>query len=64
MMNDPHIGQRVWATGLKGTFTVIVLDRDGRTVDLEAIDTHKTEHGISFDRLNPVGGDLSHGRFR
>jgi len=36
-MNDPHVGQRVWATELEGTFTVTALDRDRSTVDLEAI---------------------------
>jgi len=64
MMNDPHVGQRVWATGLKGTFAVTAVDRAQRTAHLEAIGTHKTEQDISFDLLNPLGGDISQSRFR
>lgn len=62
-MQDPHQGQRVWVIGLQGTFTILTVDADRRTVDLEAIDTHKIEKNISFDVVNPLGGDISQ-RFR
>lgn len=62
-MQDPHQGLRVWVTGLPGTFTIVAVDADRRTVDLEAIDTHKIEKNIPFGVVNPVGGDISQ-RFR
>ena len=46
--------------GLQGTFTILAVDANRRTVDLEAIDTHKAEKNSSFDVLNPLGGNISH----
>lgn len=63
-MNDPHQGQRVWVTGLPGTFTIVAVYSDRRTVDLEAIDTLKIEPNIAFEVVHPVGGDISQSRFR
>lgn len=39
-----------------GTFTVVAVDADRRTVDLEAIDTHKIEKSIAFDVSSPLEG--------
>ena len=55
-MKGPHQGQRVWVIGLPGTFTIVAVNADKRTVDLEAIDAHKTEKSISFDVIKPLEG--------
>lgn len=62
-MLDPHQGQRVWVIGLQGTFTIVAVDADRRTVDLQAIDTGKIEKNVAFDVVKPLGGDISQ-RFR
>jgi hypothetical protein len=64
MMNDPHPGQRIWAIGLEGTFVIMAVHRGQRSVDLESIHTHKAEKNVSFDVINPLGGDISQARFR
>jgi hypothetical protein len=64
MMRDPILGQRVWAVGLQGTFIIVAVDNEHRTVDLEAIDTHEAHNHISFETINPLGGDLRQSRFR
>ena len=62
-MKDPHPGLRVWVICLSGTFTILAVNADQRTVDLESIDTHKIEKSISFDVVKPLGGETSQ-RFR
>lgn len=55
MLRDPRLGQRVWVNGLTGTFVIVAVHRDERTVDLAAIDTLEVQNHISFDIINPLG---------
>jgi hypothetical protein len=54
----------VWAVGLKGTFVIVTVDRSKRCADLESIDNQKAEKNVSFDVINPVGGDIRQSGFR
>jgi len=42
----------------------MAVHRGQRSVDLESIHTHKAEKNVSFDVINPLGGDISQARFR
>jgi hypothetical protein len=56
-MKNPHLGQRVWADGLTGTFTVVRINTYQGTADLElTTGTHKIEN-IPFTAIRPVGYD-------
>lgn len=64
-MKLPHMGQRVWADGLIGTFTVVRLDEDHGVANLElTTDTRVIEQHIPFDTIHPLGdGENSERRF-
>jgi hypothetical protein len=53
-MTKPHIGQRVWADGMTGTFTVVRIYEYQGTADLElTTGTKKTELHIPFAAIHP-----------
>jgi hypothetical protein len=57
-MRNPRIGQRVWADGLTGTFTVVRVNTYQGTADLElTTGTKKIEVHIPFSAIHPVGDD-------
>jgi hypothetical protein len=57
-VRKPRIGQRVWADGLTGTFTVVRVNTYQGTADLElTIGTKKVETHIPFSDIHPVGDD-------
>jgi hypothetical protein len=61
-MKNPHLGQRVCADGLTGTFTVVRINTYQGTADLElTTGTHKVEMHIPFTAIHPVGYDRGTG---
>jgi hypothetical protein len=57
-MRNPRIGQRVWADGLTGTFTVVRINTYQGTADLElTTGAQKIELHIPFTSIHPVGDD-------
>jgi hypothetical protein len=54
-MKNPHIGQRVWADGLTGTFTVVQIYEYQGTADLElTTGTQKIEIHIPLTAIHPA----------
>jgi hypothetical protein len=59
-MGNPHVGQRVWADGLKGTFTVILIDLERGAADLQlTTDTEQIHARIPLSQVHPVGEDTT-----
>jgi hypothetical protein len=57
-MRNPRIGQRVWADGLTGTFTVVRINTYQGTADLElTTGTQKIEMHVPLSAIHPVGDD-------
>jgi hypothetical protein len=60
LINHPHVGQRVWADGLTGTFTVLLVDNDRGVADLQLTTDAEQSHAIiSLSTLHPVGEDTT-----
>lgn len=58
-MENPRIGQRVWADGQDGTFIVVRTNTFQGVADLElTTGTQKIELHIPFSAIHPVGEDL------
>ncbi|HEX4285581.1 MAG TPA: hypothetical protein VHZ28_10855 [Terracidiphilus sp.] len=59
-MENPHLGQRVWAEGLQGTFSVVRIDDRNDVVDLELITDPKTiEKNIPMQNIHALGAEFS-----
>ena len=59
-MENPRIGQRVWAEGLQGTFAIVRIDEDRGVVDLElTTDTHFLKKNIALDTIHELGREFS-----
>jgi len=56
----PRKGNKVFADGHKGTFTVIRVDKGRGVADLElTTGTHKIEKNIPFNALHPADEDVN-----
>lgn len=59
-MRNPHLGQKVLADGLDGTFTVVKTNTFQGVADIESMDgTGRIERRIPFNAIRPVGKDLT-----
>lgn len=59
-MKNPHVGQRVWAEKLMGTFVIVALDESQSLADIQSTDgTNAIEKRISLRLLHALGGDSS-----
>lgn len=60
LMENPQVGQRVWAEKLTGTFTVVAVDGDQRLAELQSTEVNNTrELAVRFLLIHAVGGDHS-----
>ena len=58
-MRNPRLGQRVWADGLDGTFTVVKTNSFQGIADIESTDgTGKIRMHLPFSAIHPVGENL------
>lgn len=56
----PTKGERVWADGLNGEFTVLKVDVQRSVADLMLMTgTHKIEKGIPFGAIQSAGGNVN-----
>jgi hypothetical protein len=54
-MRNPHLGQKVWADGLDGTFTVIRINTFQGVADIESTTgTRKIQMHIPFSAIHSV----------
>jgi hypothetical protein len=52
-MRNPHVGERVWVDGLRGTFTVVRINAYQDTADLELTNgARKIELHIPFAAIH------------
>lgn len=59
-MKNPHVGQRVWAEKLTGTFVIVAVDQDQGLADIQATNgTEAIEKHIPLGLLHALGGDSS-----
>ena len=59
-MMTPHVGQRVWADGLTGTFTVVRMDTERGVADLQLMGGPEQVHARTpLSTLHPVGEDTT-----
>jgi hypothetical protein len=64
-MQSPQVGQRVWADGLSGTYTVIAVHPETGLVDLQLTDaTQAIEKGVPVGLIHMLGEDFSQGAAR
>jgi hypothetical protein len=59
-MKNPHVGQRVWAEKLSGTFVILSIDDDHVTADIQSTNSPEfIERRVSLRLLHALGGDAS-----
>jgi hypothetical protein len=59
-MRFPRVGQRVWAEGLSGTFTVLRVDEGRKVAELELADGSRfVQNGVALNTIHPLGEDAS-----
>ena len=59
-MKNPHVGQRVWAEKLSGTFVILSIDEDRVTADIQSTNgSDLIERKVSLRQLHALGGDAS-----
>ncbi len=59
-MKNPHVGQRVWAEKLTGTFVIMAIDEDSITADIQSTNGLDTiERNVPLGLLHALGGDAS-----
>jgi hypothetical protein len=59
-MKNPHVGQRVWAEKLSGTFVILAIDEDHITADIQSANSSDlVEKNVPLRMLHALGGDAS-----
>lgn len=59
-MKNPHVGQRVWAEKLIGTFVIVAVDEDQGLADIQPMNgADVIEKHVPFGLLHALGGDSS-----
>ncbi len=59
-MKNPHVGQRVWAEKLIGTFVIVAVDDDQAFADIRlTTGTKPVEKHVPIGLIHALGGDSS-----
>ncbi len=59
-MENPHIGQRVWAEDLQGTFAIVRVDDAEDVVDLELTTGPRTvEKNVPMAKVHALGVEFN-----
>jgi hypothetical protein len=59
-MKNPHVGQRVWAEKLVGTFVIVGVDEKQITADIQSTDDPNViQKQVPLRLLHALGGDSS-----
>ena len=58
-MKNPHVGQRVWAEKLTGTFVIVSVDDQGFADIQDTEGSNDIERRVPLGLLHALGGDSS-----
>jgi hypothetical protein len=58
-MKNPHVGQRVWAEKLTGTFVIVSVDDQGFADIQDTEGSNVIERRVPLGLLHALGGDSS-----
>jgi hypothetical protein len=59
-MKNPHVGQRVWAEKLTGTFVIVAVDEDYGFADIQSMnDVSAIQKHVPISLIHALGGDSS-----
>ncbi len=59
-MKNPHVGQRVWAEKLTGTFVIVALYKEDGLADIQSTNgMDPVEKHVPLGLIHALGGDAS-----